>query len=166
MFNASRRGATSLCRLINAPNYVQPTTIKSRIFLESLAFPKIITRSVFSATKPSFYRDDGEVRGESERGGECGGRGVSRRGRGGFKGGRDSHDRPARSNRFFEDKGPDELLEGTREYVPKYTTFQELANEGLVHASIIREITEGMGHHTMTAVQAQTISETVEGSDA
>ena len=57
-------------------------------------------------------------------------------------------------------------MEGTAEVIPKYTTFQELADAGLVHPTIIREITEGMGHTTMTDVQAQTISQTVEGDDA
>jgi superfamily II DNA/RNA helicase len=46
-----------------------------------------------------------------------------------------------------------------------YTTFQELADSGLVHPAIIREITHGMGHQTMTPVQRLSISQILKGTD-
>ncbi len=46
-----------------------------------------------------------------------------------------------------------------------YTKFQELADSGLVHASIIREITHGMGYQTMTPVQKLAISHALKGID-
>ncbi len=45
------------------------------------------------------------------------------------------------------------------------TTFQELLEQGLVHESIVRPITDGMGLTTMTPVQALTINETLKGID-
>jgi len=46
-----------------------------------------------------------------------------------------------------------------------YTKFQELADNDLVNPNIIREITHGMGHETMTPVQTMTINETLKGRD-
>lgn len=46
-----------------------------------------------------------------------------------------------------------------------YTKFQELADNGLVNADVIREITHGMGHETMTTVQTMTINESLKGRD-
>jgi ATP-dependent RNA helicase MSS116 len=46
-----------------------------------------------------------------------------------------------------------------------YTKFQELADNGLVNPDVIREITRGMGHETMTPVQTLTINETLKGTD-
>jgi len=46
-----------------------------------------------------------------------------------------------------------------------YTKFQELADNSLVDANVIREITHGMGHETMTPVQTMTINETLKGRD-
>lgn len=46
-----------------------------------------------------------------------------------------------------------------------YTKFQELADNGLVNPNVIREITHGMGHETMTPVQTMTINETLKGRD-
>ena len=46
-----------------------------------------------------------------------------------------------------------------------YTKFQELADNGLVNSDVIREITHGMGHETMTPVQTMTINETLKGRD-
>lgn len=48
---------------------------------------------------------------------------------------------------------------------PVYTKFQDLADSGLVHPAVIREITHGMGHETMTPVQTLTINETLKGKD-
>jgi ATP-dependent RNA helicase MSS116, mitochondrial len=48
---------------------------------------------------------------------------------------------------------------------PVYTKFQDLADSGLVHPAVIREITHGMGHETMTPVQTMTINETLKGRD-
>jgi ATP-dependent RNA helicase MSS116 len=46
-----------------------------------------------------------------------------------------------------------------------YSKFQELADNGLVDPNVIREITHGMGHETMTPVQTMTINETLRGRD-
>jgi hypothetical protein len=46
-----------------------------------------------------------------------------------------------------------------------YTKFQELADNGFVNPNVIREITHGMGHETMTPVQTMTINETLKGRD-
>lgn len=45
------------------------------------------------------------------------------------------------------------------------TKFQELLDRGLVNEAIIKPITEGMGHSTMTPVQMMTINETLKGID-
>jgi ATP-dependent RNA helicase MSS116 len=45
------------------------------------------------------------------------------------------------------------------------TKFQHLADKGHVHHAIITEITQGMGHHTMTEVQSLTIDESLRGTD-
>lgn len=46
-----------------------------------------------------------------------------------------------------------------------YTKFQDLADSGLVNPAVIREITHGMGHATMTQVQSMTINEALRGRD-
>jgi ATP-dependent RNA helicase MSS116, mitochondrial len=51
------------------------------------------------------------------------------------------------------------------EAVPILSKFHELADHQLVHPNIIRAITEGMGHHTMTEVQKLTIRESLKGGD-
>jgi ATP-dependent RNA helicase MSS116 len=56
-------------------------------------------------------------------------------------------------------------LKTTEHEGPTYTKFQELADQGLVHPAIIREITHGMGHETMTPVQTMTINESLKGRD-
>jgi ATP-dependent RNA helicase MSS116 len=56
----------------------------------------------------------------------------------------------------------------TPEALPKgeiITKFTHLAENGHVHHHIIKEITETMGHETMTQVQALTIDETLKGTD-
>ena len=45
------------------------------------------------------------------------------------------------------------------------TSFQELADRGLVKSELIQPITEGMGISTMTQVQTMTIAETLKGYD-
>lgn len=45
------------------------------------------------------------------------------------------------------------------------TQFQELVDHGMVHENVVNEITQGMGHHTMTEVQSQTINEALSGVD-
>jgi ATP-dependent RNA helicase MSS116 len=45
------------------------------------------------------------------------------------------------------------------------TQFQELVDHGMVHENVVNEITKGMGHHTMTEVQSQTINEALSGVD-
>lgn len=45
------------------------------------------------------------------------------------------------------------------------TKFQQLADKGLVDASIINTITKGMGYEEMTKVQRKTILETVNGEN-
>ncbi|KAG0649212.1 ATP-dependent RNA helicase [Hyphodiscus hymeniophilus] len=43
--------------------------------------------------------------------------------------------------------------------------FDQLIEHGLVHSNIVRAITEGMGHHTMTQVQSLTINQALQGTD-
>jgi superfamily II DNA/RNA helicase len=61
---------------------------------------------------------------------------------------------------------PKDDIKPTGDYAPKYEKFQELADAGAVHPTIIRQITKVMGHETMTEVQAMTINETISGADA
>jgi ATP-dependent RNA helicase MSS116 len=49
--------------------------------------------------------------------------------------------------------------------VPILTKFQELVDHQLVHPTVVRNITLGMGHHTMTEVQKLTIREIMKGGD-
>lgn len=48
---------------------------------------------------------------------------------------------------------------------PLVTKFEELVERDLVHPNVVRAITEGMGHHTMTEVQSATINQALEGTD-
>ncbi|KFZ06552.1 hypothetical protein V501_07304 [Pseudogymnoascus sp. VKM F-4519 (FW-2642)] len=59
----------------------------------------------------------------------------------------------------------DEIIARSNEDVEIITKFQELADRGHVHPAIIREITDTMGHETMTDVQQLTIAETLKGTD-
>jgi ATP-dependent RNA helicase MSS116 len=43
--------------------------------------------------------------------------------------------------------------------------FDELIEHDLVHPNIVKAITEGMGHHTMTQVQTLTINKALGGTD-
>lgn len=52
----------------------------------------------------------------------------------------------------FKDEGP-------------ITRFQQLADNGLVNASLINTITKGLGYDEMTKVQQKTILETVKGEN-
>ncbi|EKD19708.1 putative ATP-dependent RNA helicase [Drepanopeziza brunnea f. sp. 'multigermtubi' MB_m1] len=45
------------------------------------------------------------------------------------------------------------------------TTFQELIDNDMVHRNVVEAITKGMGHQTMTEVQAMTINQALSGSD-
>jgi len=49
------------------------------------------------------------------------------------------------------------------------TKFDELAKQNLIHPNVINTIItpapRGMGHHTMTQVQSETINEALEGVD-
>ena len=45
------------------------------------------------------------------------------------------------------------------------TTFQQLADQGLVNENVIGAITQDMGLSTMTPVQCMTIGETLKGTD-
>jgi ATP-dependent RNA helicase MSS116 len=45
------------------------------------------------------------------------------------------------------------------------TKFHELVSKNMVHPNIINEITQGMGHHTMTEVQTMTINQGLQGTD-
>lgn len=45
------------------------------------------------------------------------------------------------------------------------TRFQQLADSGLVNASLINTITKGLGYDEMTKVQQKTILETVKGEN-
>lgn len=48
---------------------------------------------------------------------------------------------------------------------PELTTFQQLADEGIIHPHIIKTITQKMNIHNMTDVQRLTINECLDGSD-
>lgn len=43
--------------------------------------------------------------------------------------------------------------------------FNELVEHNLVHPNVVKAITEGMGHQTMTQVQSMTINQALQGSD-
>jgi ATP-dependent RNA helicase MSS116 len=60
---------------------------------------------------------------------------------------------------------PEDDIEVSKHEGPVITEFEELADKGLVHRSIIRQIVETMGHKTMTPVQTLTINETLKGTD-
>lgn len=47
----------------------------------------------------------------------------------------------------------------------KFTTFEDLAQSGLIDRKFIGRITKGMGITTMTDVQRLTINETLGGDD-
>lgn len=55
--------------------------------------------------------------------------------------------------------------EGLGEDGEYITKFQDLADRGLVHSNVTNQITQGMGHETMTPVQSMTINETLKGTD-
>ena len=59
----------------------------------------------------------------------------------------------------------DDIIPRSNEEVEIITKFQDLADKGHVHPTIIKQITETMGHHTMTDVQSLTIDETLKGTD-
>ncbi|RDW91824.1 hypothetical protein BP5796_01218 [Coleophoma crateriformis] len=48
---------------------------------------------------------------------------------------------------------------------PMVTTFEELIERDLVHPNVVKAITKGMGHHTMTEVQSATINQALAGTD-
>lgn len=45
------------------------------------------------------------------------------------------------------------------------TKFHELMEQDMVHPNVVNEITQGMGHHTMTEVQTMTINQGLQGTD-
>jgi ATP-dependent RNA helicase MSS116 len=53
------------------------------------------------------------------------------------------------------------------ESTPTYeiNKFDELIEHNLVHPNVVKAITEGMGHHTMTQVQSMTINQALQGTD-
>lgn len=59
----------------------------------------------------------------------------------------------------------DEIVARSNEDIEIITKFQDLADRGHVHPAIIKEITDTMGHATMTDVQSLTIAETLKGTD-
>jgi ATP-dependent RNA helicase MSS116 len=67
----------------------------------------------------------------------------------------------ARSAQRFADDGSIEQPASFREI----TKFQELVEQDMVHPNVIDEITQGMGHHTMTEVQTMTINQGLQGTD-
>lgn len=56
-------------------------------------------------------------------------------------------------------------IEESKNGATELTTFQELADEGIIHPRIIKTITDKMNIHTMTDVQRMTINECLDGSD-
>jgi ATP-dependent RNA helicase MSS116, mitochondrial len=71
------------------------------------------------------------------------------------------------SRRPYEDEDVEEHLESgtTKDNDAVYSTFQALADNGLVHPAVIREITHGLGHQTMTPVQSMSINQALKGTD-
>ncbi|KFY42829.1 hypothetical protein V494_02219 [Pseudogymnoascus sp. VKM F-4513 (FW-928)] len=75
------------------------------------------------------------------------------------------------STQYFHNDEPapfdpkDEIIARSNEDVEIITKFQDLADKGHVHPAIINEITQTMGHETMTDVQSLTIAETLKGTD-
>ncbi|KFY87637.1 hypothetical protein V498_07075 [Pseudogymnoascus sp. VKM F-4517 (FW-2822)] len=59
----------------------------------------------------------------------------------------------------------DDIIARSNEDIEIITRFQDLADKGHVHPAIIKEITDTMGHETMTDVQQLTIAETLKGTD-
>lgn len=53
------------------------------------------------------------------------------------------------------------------ESLPAYEVnkFDQLIEHNLVHPNVVKAITEGMGHHTMTQVQSMTINQGLQGTD-
>lgn len=45
------------------------------------------------------------------------------------------------------------------------TRFIELIEHDMVHPNVVEEITNKMGHHTMTEVQSMTINQGLQGTD-
>ena len=45
------------------------------------------------------------------------------------------------------------------------TRFDQLQEYNLVHPNVVRAITKGMGHQTMTEVQTATINQALHGTD-
>jgi ATP-dependent RNA helicase MSS116 len=43
--------------------------------------------------------------------------------------------------------------------------FDQLIEHNIVHPNVVKAITEGMGHHTMTQVQSLTINQALQGTD-
>jgi ATP-dependent RNA helicase MSS116 len=43
--------------------------------------------------------------------------------------------------------------------------FDQLIEHNLVHPNVVKAVTEGMGHHTMTQVQTMTINQALQGTD-
>jgi ATP-dependent RNA helicase MSS116 len=66
-----------------------------------------------------------------------------------------------RSAQRFADDGSIEQPASFREI----TQFQELVEQDMVHPNVINEITQSMGHHTMTEVQTMTINQGLQGTD-
>ena len=66
-----------------------------------------------------------------------------------------------RSTQRFAEDGSIEQPASFREI----TKFHELLEQDMVHPNVINEITQGMGHHTMTEVQTMTINQGLQGTD-
>lgn len=57
------------------------------------------------------------------------------------------------------------IQEGEGESSELITRFQDLADKGMVHETVIDRIVNGMGYENMTMVQSMTINESLKGTD-
>ncbi|ELR04403.1 hypothetical protein VC83_02156 [Pseudogymnoascus destructans] len=128
MLNVYRRGAASLCRVVqSSPRSALPFSRTSVFASKSIQISKTAIAARFLHAQPAtryFHNDQEQV---------------------------------------FDPK--DDIIARSNEDIEIITKFQELADRGHVHPAIIKEITDTMGHDTMTDVQQLTIAETLKGTD-
>lgn len=141
MYNVCRRGPTSICRILRTTPSLHRPIARSSTF--ALSAPKVSTSTI----SPRFLHI---ISATQQR------HGV------GFARSTQYEDRYERQDERPEDNAEKATIVDDG---PQHTKFQELADGGLVHKSVIREITERMGHHTMTPVQTLTVNQALKGVD-
>ena len=73
--------------------------------------------------------------------------------------------KPSQSARYLHITSQFRQDNSSQSHGPTITKFEELADQHLVHANVINQITKSMGHSTMTEVQSKTISVALQGTD-